>query len=236
VSDANLVPDPAGEPWNTLIRAVPGLALALLGAAVRVLRSAEPFSLKSYLVGVSTAAFAGLVTAYYLDWLNINPQLRIVFVGIAGYMARDVLDFITRMTRKYFRSELARADAVTRDTTPTSRTRRPATNDEDDTDIPSRADRKPVPQSDETDAYRPANALRDDDISITIKAPADAPPEVRNRAAKAVKAAAKAAFGKTDEDSDVAPPVIVDPVKAAPKPADGSTKAKRTRLNTPRPG
>jgi hypothetical protein len=119
VSDPSLQPDQ--EPWTTALKIAPGVALAILGAAVRLLRGVEPFSFRAYVAGMATAAFAGLLVSYYLEWANVTAQLRIVIVGMSGYIARDVLDAAARYCRTWMKNKTNELEAE----------RKPAQGDDD---------------------------------------------------------------------------------------------------------
>lgn len=112
--DPNLPHTDLSSPsWEPLLKALPGIALALVGAGVRLLTSDKTFTVRQYCAGMSAAAFAGLLIAYLMADLAISPHIKMAVIGISGYTARDVLEALSSWFVKRLRKSV-RDDGTTR--------------------------------------------------------------------------------------------------------------------------
>lgn len=80
------------------------IVLASWGGAVKYLQSVrnrkEPFSVWAFLMEMSIAAFAGLVTHFLCVYAGIEGAGRSVLVSISGYMGTLALEPLTHFYKR----------------------------------------------------------------------------------------------------------------------------------------
>jgi len=88
--------DPFGYSLGTYLWV---FGLALIGGAVKYLNHSDRFSFIVLIRDLVTAGFAGLLTFWLCDWLNIAAPLSAVLIAMAGLMGTRALKEIENLYR-----------------------------------------------------------------------------------------------------------------------------------------
>lgn len=85
---------PVSPHKNDLITTI---LIAMSGGAVYAVNNKPPrWSWRQFIVGIITAAFAGIVMNFILEGLGVSEKTRVAIVGMAGYAAHDLLEVLKR--------------------------------------------------------------------------------------------------------------------------------------------
>lgn len=80
--------DPFGYSFSTYAWVV---GVALLGGAVKYLNNPDKFSFMRLIRDLITAGFAGILTFWLCEWLNITGPLSAVLIAVSGLMGTQAL-------------------------------------------------------------------------------------------------------------------------------------------------
>lgn len=80
--------DPFGYHISTYLWVI---GLAVLGGAVKYLNNADKFSFLKLIRDLVTAGFAGILTFWLCEWLNIQGPLSAVLIAVSGLMGTQAI-------------------------------------------------------------------------------------------------------------------------------------------------
>ena len=91
-------PTPLDKLADTIHIATPTILLGLVGGAIRIVVSKEHATPVGFMRGGLLACFVAVLTGSVLDSYNIDGNLKFAAIGVAAFIADDVLVGILRIS------------------------------------------------------------------------------------------------------------------------------------------